>query len=80
MVIAPVECVAECLSKRESEHIKIQKCDDRNAARLLAHFSCYAECGFFLIDKYTIGPPSGGWTMGLFKMLPAFISSYFFNE
>jgi len=74
-VIQPVECVAKCLSEAEKDHINIKDCADRNAAHLLKHISCYASCGFFLFDSYTLLTPNGGLKMGFNDLVPDLIES-----
>lgn len=74
-VIKPVECVAKCLSSAEATHINIRVCEDRNAQRLIQHFICYIDCGFYLFSSDAIGTPEGGWEMGFEELLPDFIGS-----
>ena len=74
-VLLSVDCVAKCLSESEDDHMKISNCSDRNAQRLARHVTCYASCGFLLVDRYNIGTPDGGWEMGFEKMLPDFFES-----
>ena len=41
-----MKCVASCLISTENGIHKLKTCDKRNAARLGAHFKCYAKCKF----------------------------------
>lgn len=74
-VIPAVKCVANCLVNNETIVQKEKKCEQRNALRLEAHFSCYVRCGFFLTSSSAWGVPEGGWEIGLYDLLPDWIIS-----
>jgi len=63
-------CVAQCLAGRESVHqMMAADCNERARWRLSAHFSCYAECGFFPSKGF----PEGGAQVGLLDVFPGMV-------
>ena len=60
-------CVATCLIDAEGLIQAFSNCSDRNCFRLLAHITCYKNCGFWP-DK---GLPPGGPSVGALDLLPS---------
>ena len=73
-VIEPVVCVADCLVAAEKEIQKSNDCIKRNNDRLVKHVNCYVNCGFFLISSDAVSVPARGWEIGIFELLPDFLS------
>lgn len=62
-----MECVASCLVLEEEEIQKLKTCDERNAARLGIHLSCYIQCGF-VPHKFM---PEGAFKFATMDLMPS---------
>ena len=65
-----VLCVAECLTEAEKSNGAHRCCNKRSAMRLVSHFSCYIQCGFFMdLSKEGCGVPKNGLDVGFNSLI-----------